>query len=456
MKHAENRWQSLLKGWSTSALLLDQYGNVLAQTDDQLRAVFFQAFNQLKTSHIIRDQDDQVYAEEQKNNLMHQDALIMIEQFLSADDVMNHKHMRLFGLLSREAFLRFGDGLLIVDETGKVLAANHMFIEYFELSARMEAGVWLDSELEPPYIKDLFMALPVDDWPLPPRLLEGVETRDEPYAYPSSSRTRTLSRSVYHLRHNKQQTFILAQFKELSHFMNIDEKILRTDRLATIGQMAAGTAHEIRNPLTSIRGFLQILQDSLKEKQMETEYGYVQLMLKEIARINSLVEQFLLLGKPRDVHFRKINLEKVLDDIIPVLQSEAILHNIHISAEYRDPLPEIIADPDLIKQVVINIVKNAIEAIWQNGKITISVSVQKEEKIVIIKIHDTGPGIPPYIIDRIFDPFFTTKEKGSGLGLSVCQRIVQDMGGNIRVLSKGFGTTFQVILPFASGETCAD
>lgn len=453
MNHVEKRWQSRFKECSISALLLDRHGNIVAQTDDSLRTVLSEMIHHLPATLRVHETREKAYKDE-VTNVKKTDGFVFIGHLVSLEQLLHYQKTHQFGGLAQEVFFHFDDGLLMVDDQGKIIAINPKAVEFFDLMDQIKAGIWLEDESSYD-IKDFFKHLPVDDWPLPPHLMKGIEVHDEPYVFPSIKRTRTLSRTVYHLKHGSKQ-YIVAQFKELSHFINIDEKILRTDRLATIGQMAAGTAHEIRNPLTSIRGFLQILQETLKEKNMETEYGYVQLMLKEIARINTLVEQFLLLGKPRDVRFRKINLEKVLDDIIPVLKSEAMLHNIHIHTEYPETLPEIIADPDLIKQVVINIVKNAIEAIDHGGKITIDVKVQTANKMVEINIHDTGPGIPPYILDRIFDPFFTTKEKGSGLGLSVCQRIVQDMGGNIRVLSKGYGTTFQVVLPFASHETCAD
>jgi nitrogen-specific signal transduction histidine kinase len=235
----------------------------------------------------------------------------------------------------------------------------------------------------------------------------------------------------------------------VSNLRSLEEQVQRSDRLAMIGQIAAGTAHEIRNPLTSIKGFLQILKNSLSEKGMDKELSYTEIMLDEINRINGLVSEFLLLSKPKDTVFYKVNISTVINEILPIIRNEAILHNVTVEYESKPSLPEIVADRELLKQVFLNICKNGIEAMGEGGTLTIREKVDREEGRVCVDIHDTGPGIPAFLIDKIFDPFFTTKEEGIGLGLSVCQRIIHDMGGVIRVKSKGFGTTFTISIPFA-------
>lgn len=182
---------------------------------------------------------------------------------------------------------------------------------------------------------------------------------------------------------------------------------------------------------------------------MDRESGYTDVMLSEIKRINELVNEFLLLSKPKHVSFEAIDLSQVLKDILPIINNEALLHGITVEYEALYGLPHVIADKEPLKQVFINICKNGIEAMGDAGRLTIIERVDKEERKVNIDIRDTGPGIPLFVIDKIFDPFFTTKAEGTGLGLSVCQRIVHDVGGNIRVSSKGFGTTFTVSIPYS-------
>ncbi|MNC56486.1 Sporulation kinase D [compost metagenome] len=132
---------------------------------------------------------------------------------------------------------------------------------------------------------------------------------------------------------------------------------------------------------------------------------------------------------------------------MPIIHSEATLHNITVQQIVTEELPRVIADREMLKQVFLNISKNGIEAMSGEGVLTVQVKRDVQENKLHIDIHDTGPGIPHFVVDKIFDPFFTTKPTGTGLGLSVCQRIIHDIGGIIRVSSKGFGTTFTVSIP---------
>ncbi|GGE06346.1 hypothetical protein GCM10011571_04340 [Marinithermofilum abyssi] len=235
--------------------------------------------------------------------------------------------------------------------------------------------------------------------------------------------------------------------RDVTAINSLEMQIRQTDRLAMIGQIAAGTAHEMRNPLTSIRGFLQVMKHALKEKGDLKEQGYTEIMLREIDRINDLVSEFLLLSKPRSVRFSPVQVTDVLKEIMPIIQNEALLHNVQVRFRGGREFPQVMADSELLKQVFLNLCKNAIEAMGDGGVLTIRIKVLKQTDKLAVEVQDTGPGIPAYAKEKIFDPFFTTKENGTGLGLSVCQRILQDIGGDIHVSSKEMGTTFSVLLP---------
>nr|WP_084224692.1 ATP-binding protein [Paenibacillus pectinilyticus] len=237
-------------------------------------------------------------------------------------------------------------------------------------------------------------------------------------------------------------------FKDVTNMRSLEQMVQRSDRLAMIGQIAAGTAHEIRNPLTSIKGFLQVFRRAFGERDMCKEQNFTDVMLEEIDRINALVNEFLLLSKPRHVAYEPILVSEVLRGMVPIIHNEAILYNVQLHYEASCHVPEVIADNELLKQVFLNVCKNGIEAMPDGGVLTISERVDTIERNVCVDIHDTGSGIPMFVIDKIFDPFFTTKDTGTGLGLSVCQRIIHDMGGTIRVGSKGFGTTFTISIPY--------
>ncbi len=239
-------------------------------------------------------------------------------------------------------------------------------------------------------------------------------------------------------------------FKDVTNLRSLEEQVQRSDRLAMIGQIAAGTAHEIRNPLTSIKGFMQVLKRTLMNKGMEKEHGYTEIILTEIDRINELVNEFLFLSKPKNVTFVLVDISTVLREILPIINNEAILHGVTVQYQSAFGLPKVVGDRELFKQVCLNICKNGIEAMVEGGILTLTEEIDIDEQKVNIEIHDTGPGIPSFLIDKIFDPFFTTKEDGTGLGLSVCQRIIHDIGGAIRVSSKGYGTTFTISIPFSN------
>lgn len=328
-------------------------------------------------------------------------------------------------------------GIVVVRENGEIVYANERFREFFSLR---------EEDLQK-NIEEVFKFLFPDYSPVSPPIRLGVVRGEDVFVWRTEEGRRVFQRFSIPL----PEGGAVVAFRETQEPIVLDEKLLRADRLSLIGQMAAGTAHEIRNPLTAIRGFLQLLLPSLEGKGLEQEANYVRLILKEVDRIGSLIDQFLLLGKPREVNYKKVDVLGVLRDLMPVIESETLLRDTELVLSLPGSLPPVIADPDLLKQVFLNVVRNALEAMERGGMLTISAEYDPEERQIHFAFADTGPGIPPYLLDRIFDPFFTTKPEGTGLGLSVCQRLLQDIGGNIRLTSKGRGTTAHIYLPTVGG-----
>ncbi|OEF95803.1 hypothetical protein BHF68_11535 [Desulfuribacillus alkaliarsenatis] len=251
---------------------------------------------------------------------------------------------------------------------------------------------------------------------------------------------------------NKQIVGACSLIKDITALKSLELQIQHNERLAMIGQMAAGAAHEIRNPITSVRGFVQLLRRTLQQHEMNKEVGYTDIMLSEIDRITDLINEFLLLSKPREMKVVSCGLNDIIENVKPVISSESLLHDVEVTYELQvNALIRV--DRDLLKQVFLNITRNAIEAMANDkGKLHISSTIFEKERMVAINFKDSGPGIPAYMVDKIFDPFFTTKDTGTGLGLPVCQRIVSELGGKIKVVSKGYGTTFSVYLPIEAIE----
>lgn len=224
---------------------------------------------------------------------------------------------------------------------------------------------------------------------------------------------------------------------------------LRMERMACVNQMAAGIAHEIRNPLTSIKGFIQLMA---RRTDKPPSPEHLELVLSEIGRIDNLINEFQLLARPlRDPVFEIINMSKLIKDV--ALLMEAQLHTKDINMQLQLPqLPQLAyGDIAQLKQVFINLLKNSIEAVPSGG--TIALAVGRQQDMLVVTVEDNGEGIPPSIIEKLGTPFFTTKANGSGLGLSVCYRIIHNHGGTIEVSSQqGRFTRFTVQLPAVTRE----
>lgn len=222
------------------------------------------------------------------------------------------------------------------------------------------------------------------------------------------------------------------------------ENMLQSEKLAAAGQLAAGIAHEIRNPLTSLKGFLQLLKSGSSSTAKRD--AYLTIMLEELGRIEQILGELLVLSRPRAVQFAKARIAHLIRHVVLLLQPQAVMRGVEIRVRPISEKAYIYCDENQIKQVLINIMKNGIEAMDHGG--TLSIEATADHDTAAIRIADQGSGIPPDKLDRLGSPFFTTKENGTGLGLTVCYRIMRNHGGRIEVDSRlGEGTTFTLYLP---------
>lgn len=242
---------------------------------------------------------------------------------------------------------------------------------------------------------------------------------------------------------------ILSVLRDIRERKQAEEILIRSEKLSVVGQLAAGLAHEIRNPLTSLKGFTQIL----KSKSTDQETLYLDIMQQELDRINLIVNDFMTLAKPNLNEFTNGSIIDIFQSVISILETQAIMMNVTIKQNYFniDSVPCIYCDENQLKQVFLNIIKNAIEAMPDGGEVTITIkeeSSKGKSRRLHIQIKDQGIGIPQTIIERIGEPFFTTKEKGTGLGLMISQRIIEAHNGTFQIASNGKrGTTVNVHLP---------
>ncbi|OOE05592.1 PAS domain-containing sensor histidine kinase [Anoxybacillus kestanbolensis] len=236
----------------------------------------------------------------------------------------------------------------------------------------------------------------------------------------------------------------LMMVRDITEKKEMEEQLRKSDTLSVVGQLAAGIAHEIRNPMTALKGFIQLLQGSIGN-DCEQHNMYFHVIMSELKRIESIITEFLVLAKPQAVHYERGDVAKIMQETVDLLSVQATMHNIQIEATY-EPVPPIYCDSKQLKQVFINILKNAIEVMPKGGTITVSVAHVAEG--VRISVRDEGSGIPKDKIKKLGEPFYTTKERGTGLGLMVSYKIIEEHQGRIDVESEvGVGTTFYITLP---------
>jgi signal transduction histidine kinase len=236
----------------------------------------------------------------------------------------------------------------------------------------------------------------------------------------------------------------MIQNRKLEREQNF-ERMGQQQHLATIGQIAASIAHDIRNPLTSIQGFIQLIE---KSEQRASFQAYYQIIRSEIGRIDTLLREVLVLSKSHTADaesWELVHLDLVLQRLVVLMEPDALKSNIQIRL-YLDKKPIVMGSEEKLQQVFLNLLRNAFEAISENGRI--DVILTEQDTAAVILFQDTGSGISPDQLEHLFTPFFTTKEEGTGLGLSICKSIIKAYEGDIRVRNlPDRGAEFKVILP---------
>jgi len=245
----------------------------------------------------------------------------------------------------------------------------------------------------------------------------------------------------------------IVVFRDLTNVYKIQEEILRMDRLVSLGKLASGIAHELRNPLAGIKTTAQALGEEMNGDDSRREY--LHRITKEIDRLNDLLKTFFSFAKPQNLNLVHCHVKDIINEIIPFLIKEIADKGIRFSETYHPQLPMVEVDKTQMHQVFLNLFLNAIQAMPNGGELRIEAnpvisrsSVGSKQNFIKVVISDSGRGIPPHIVHKIFDPFFTTKSRGIGLGLSITYQIIKKHGGTIKVDSQWEkGTSFVINLP---------
>jgi len=268
-------------------------------------------------------------------------------------------------------------------------------------------------------------------------VLEVLKTK-KPYNHEVAYKDRVFEVYHYPFYDTDGSALILVFGVDLTERKHFEKEMARLDRLNTIGEMAATIGHEVRGPLTTVRGFLQLItvkQDCCKCKD------HLELMIQELDRANGIITEFLSLAKNKSAALKRQNLKTIVANLFPLLMAAATLSDKHIKLELND-VPDLFLDEKEIRQLVLNLAHNGLDAMSPRGALTITTFVEGYE--VVLAVRDEGPGITPDLLDKIGTPFFTTKEKGTGLGLAVCYSITARHDAKIDITTGPDGTTFFV------------
>jgi two-component system nitrogen regulation sensor histidine kinase GlnL len=345
------------------------------------------------------------------------------------------------------------DAVIAVDSEQRVVFWNAAAEELIGRSARRAEGRLLKDVLPPGASLTSRLA----------ETLSAGEGRSETEATVEATDGRTVHVSILTaplFARDGTVEAAVAVLRDVSRIRELEDEVRRGETLAAAGRMAVGLAHEIRNPLGAIRGAVQLLSRELSGQARLDEYTEV--LLKEVDRVNRIIEMLLDLGRPVQLRRVPLNLHQILERVTLLTEETARTRNVTIVRRYDPSLPPILGDEDRLLQVFHNLVGNAIEAMMTGGALTLTTRVSRnplygrmdvgagQRSMVEVQVADEGHGMPREVRARIFDPFFTTKDKGLGLGLAICHRIIEEHRGAIKVESaEQRGTVVTCFLPIA-------
>jgi two-component system sensor histidine kinase HydH len=341
---------------------------------------------------------------------------------------------------TREVVANMANGLISLDQKGKIVSFNHLALELLDLEESEAQGMALRESIDLVSYgiqRTLTDCTPVLDYEILHRKKSGKTVPLALSATPIKNEQGGCEGCVLVLR-------------DLTEIKLLQEEVKRSEKMAAIGELAASVAHEIRNPLSSIRGFAQFLRHSLKDKPQEKEYA--ETMVVEVDRINRVVTDLLTFARPMTVEKSPTDITELIEHAVRLVQADALSRGVNIQTNISD-LTKLPLDANQLTQALLNLLLNALQALSPNGLIEIGAELDAFDSRLHLWVEDDGPGISDTQMEKVFEPFYTTREKGTGLGLAIVKKIAENHNGEVRVDSppqgRNRGCRFSIIIPIS-------
>lgn len=330
---------------------------------------------------------------------------------------------------------RMNDGVMIAEQDGSIIECSPLICR---IAGRARSELIGSSVYE----LDVFaetMRVVLDDH-------SQIDNRECSFVLQGNKRLICLMDAMPIMSDAVEHVGAYLQLRDITERIELEQQMLTYEKFTAIGKLAAGIAHEIRNPLTSIMGFIKLLRRN--EISQESIAPYLEIIDTELQHLSRMVSDFVLMAKPSSPEKRNHRIKKIIQDTVHLMTSQANYNNVIITTELCTPEVKLLIDSMQIKQVLINLIQNAFEAMPKGGQLDIRVSMNEGDSMVLVSIRDYGTGIPEELVHQVFNPFFTTKDNGLGLGLSICYRIVDNHGGTLQVIRpEDGGTEFVIQFP---------
>lgn len=362
---------------------------------------------------------------------------------------ISRRGQRVAEALAEELAITLPDGLVLFDAKGRIARLNNAALRLLgpELLPRGGSGYQgrKAADVLPPALAELTA-----------KLLREPLLPDTEMLLHHGEHIKYLSVRGGHVNDGDEGRLGSLMFlRDLTDVRQLEAEVRRREKLAAVGNLAAGVAHELRNPLSSIKGYATYFRGRFPEGSEDREAA--QVMVREVERLNRAIGDLIGLSRPTDIRPRLIQMRNLLEDTLRLIRQDAMERRVSVHLETEDQIPPVAIDPDRMRQVILNLCLNGLEAMPNGGQLTLALHTSASEDELRLEVRDTGRGISPEALPHIFDPYFTTKGQGTGLGLATVHKIIEAHGGSIFVASEpGQGTVFRLLFSVGpNGKTAS-